>query len=153
MGTDVMVMDAPASGTRINVGRVVAGGLLCGLVINISETILNLFVVAADMEAVLKDRNLPALGMSPIVGFTVMAFLLGIATVWLYAAIRPRFGAGAKAAVITGIVVWLLAYLYSSLGMTFMGFFPTGLMIFTLVWGLVEVVVGAIAGAWVYTES
>jgi hypothetical protein len=40
MGKDVMVMDRP-SGTSINVGKVIAGGLLCGL-INISETILNL---------------------------------------------------------------------------------------------------------------
>ena len=152
MGKDVMVMDPKPGDSSINMGRVVAGGLLAGLVINISETILNLFVVAADMEAALKARNLPALGMSPIVGFVVLAFLFGIATVWLYAAVRPRLGPGVKTAVITGVVVWLLAYLYSGLGMMFMGFFPTGLMILTLVWGLVEVVVGSVAGAWVYKE-
>jgi hypothetical protein len=134
------------------VGRVISGGLLCGLVINISETILNVVVVAADMEEALKARNLQPLGTSPIVGFIVSSFLLGIATVWLYAAMRPRLGAGVRTAVITGVVVWLLAYVYSGLGMTFMGFFPLGLMAFTLVWGLAEVVVGAAAGAWVYRE-
>ena len=36
MGKDVMVMDRP-SGASINVGKVIAGGLLCGLLINISE--------------------------------------------------------------------------------------------------------------------
>lgn len=137
---------------NINLGRVIAGGLLAGLVINISETVLNLFVVAADMEAALKARNLPPLGMSPIVGFIVFSFLLGMAMVWLYAAMRPRLGAGVKTAVITGVVVWLLAYAYSGFGMMFMGFFPTGLLIFTLVWGLAEVVVGAVAGAWAYKE-
>ena len=152
MEKDVMVMDPKPGDSGINVGRVVAGGLLAGLVINISETILNLFVVAADMETALKARNLPAVGMSPIVGFVIFAFLLGIATVWLYAAMRPRLGPGVKTAVITGVVVWLLAYLYSGLGMMFMGFFPPGLMILTLVWGLVEVVVGSVAGAWVYKE-
>jgi hypothetical protein len=150
MAKGVMVMDRPS---QINVGRVIGGGLLCGLVINISETILNVVVVAADMEAALKERNLPAPGMSPIMGFVVFAFLLGIATVWLYAAIRPRFGPGVKTAVIAGVAVWLLAYVYSGLGMTFMGFFPLGLMTFTLVWGLVEVVAGAVAGAWLYRES
>ena len=152
MGKDVMVMEPQAGGSTINVGRVVAGGLLCGLVINISETILNVLVVAGDMEAALKARNLPVVGMSPIVGFIVLAFLFGIATVWLYAAVRPRLGPGVKTAVITGVVVWLLAYVYSGLGMMFIGFFPTGLTIFTLVWGLVEVVVGAVAGAWAYRE-
>jgi len=137
---------------NINLGRVIAGGLLAGLVINISETILNVVVVAADMEAALKARNLPPVGMSPIIGFVVFAFLLGIATIWLYAAMRPRLGAGVKTAVIAGVVVWLLAYAYSGFGMLFMGFFPTGLMVFTLVWGLVEVVAGAVAGAWVYKE-
>jgi hypothetical protein len=153
MAKDVMAMDRPGASSQINLGRVIGGGLLCGLVINISETILNVVVVAADMEAALKERNLPALGMSPIMGFVLFAFLLGIGTVWLYAAIRPRFGPGVKTAVITGVVVWLLAYVYSGLAMTFMGFFPLGLMMFTLVWGLVEVVAGAVAGAWLYRES
>ena len=152
MGKDVMVMDRNAGESRINTGRVIAGGLLAGLVINIGETILNMMVVAADMEAALKDRNLPAVGVSPIIGFVAFAFLLGIATIWLYAAMRPRFGPGARTAVITAVVVWLLAYVYAGLGMTFMGFFPLGLMTFTLVWGLGEVVLGALAGAWVYRE-
>ncbi|OFW29533.1 MAG: hypothetical protein A3H97_01240 [Acidobacteria bacterium RIFCSPLOWO2_02_FULL_65_29] len=153
MGKDVMVMDRSAGDSSINVGRVIAGGLLAGLVINISEAILNLFVVAADMEAVLKERNLPPLGMTPIVGFIVFGFLLGIGTIWLYAAMRPRLGPGVKTAVITAVVVWLLAYVYAGLGMSLMGLFPMGLMTFTLVWGLVEVVAGAVAGAWVYRES
>ena len=152
MGKDVMVMEPQSRGTSINVGKVISGGLLCGLIINISETILNLFVVGADMEAVLKERNLPVLGLQPIIGFVVFGFLLGIGIVWLYAAIRPRFGAGVKTAIIAAVAVWLFAYAYASFGMMFMGFFPAGLTAFTLVWGLVEVVVGAVAGAWVYTE-
>lgn len=152
MGKDVMVMDRSAGDSNINVGRVIAGGLLAGLVINISETVLNLVVVAADMEAALKARNLPPLEMSPIVGFVIFSFLLGIAMMWLYAAMRPRLGPGVKTAVITGVLVWLLAYVYPGLGMMFIGFLPMGLTVFTLVWGLAEVVAGAVAGAWVYKE-
>jgi len=137
---------------RINVGRVILGGLVAGLVVNISETILNLAVVATSMEAALKERNLPPLGMSPIFGFVILAFLLGIVTVWLYAAMRPRFGPGARTAVITGVVVWFFAYLYSGIGMVLMSFLPAQLTVITLVWGLVEIVIGSIAGAWVYKE-
>lgn len=152
MGKDVMVMDPQGSARSINIGKVIAGGLLCGLLINISETILNLVVVPTDMAAALKDRNLPELGGGPIVGFVVFAFLLGVGIVWLYAAIRPRFGPGVKTAIVAGVVAWLFAYAYPSLGMMFMGFFPAGLTAFTLVWGLVEVLVGAVAGAWLYSE-
>jgi hypothetical protein len=138
--------------SRINVVRVILGGLLAGLVVNISETILNVVVVASSMEAALHERNLPTLGIQPIIGFVVMAFLLGIATVWLYAAIRPRFGAGPGTAVIAGVAVWFFAYLYSGVGTTLMSFLPAGLMTLTLAWGLVEIVLGALAGAWVYRE-
>jgi hypothetical protein len=137
---------------RINVSRVILGGLLAGLVVNVSETILNVVVVASSMEAALHERNLPPLGIQPIIGFVVMAFLLGIATVWLYAAIRPRFGAGAGTAVIAGVAVWFFAYLYSGVSTTLMSFLPAGLMTLTLAWGLVEIVLGALAGAWVYRE-
>ena len=66
------------------------------------------------MEEALRASNLPALGGSAIGGFVFFAFLLGIVTVWLYAAIRPRFGAGAKTAVIAGLFVWFFAYFYSA---------------------------------------
>jgi apolipoprotein N-acyltransferase len=152
MGKDVMVMEAPGKSGAIYIGKVITGGLLCGLVINIGESILNLFVIPADMAEVLKARNLPEIGGAPIAGFILFGFLLGIGIVWLYAAIRPRFGAGPKTAIIAGLAVWLLAYTYPGLGMMFMGFFPAGLTVFTLVWGLVEVLLGAVAGARVYTE-
>ena len=137
---------------KINVGRVFAGGLLAGLVINISETILNGFVLAAQFEAVLKERNLPPMEPRAIVSFVVMCFGLGIATTWLYAAIRPRFGAGVPTAILTGAVVWFFAYLYPGIVDVVLQLFPTDLTVIALTWGLVEVVLGAIAGAWVYRE-
>jgi hypothetical protein len=137
---------------NINVGRVIIGGLLAGLVINIGETILNVVVVAQGMEHALKARNLPPLGADAIGGFVLLAFLLGIATVWLYAAIRPRFGAGAATAGVAGLAVWFFAYLYKGVGQDLIGFFPAGLTILTLVWGLAEIILGALVGSWVYRE-
>jgi hypothetical protein len=57
--------------SRINVGRVLLGGMLAGLVVNVSETVLNVVVVASSMEAALHERNLPPLGIQPIIGFVV----------------------------------------------------------------------------------
>lgn len=137
---------------QINVGRVVLGGLLAGLVVNIGETILNLVVVAQEMQDALKARNLPELGGGPIAGFVVFAFLLGIGTIWLYAAIRPRFGAGVRTAAIAGVAVWLLAYVYRAIGLVLMGFFPAKVTVVATVWGLAEIILASIAGAWIYTE-
>jgi hypothetical protein len=137
---------------RINVGRVVLGGLLAGLIINIGETLLNAVVLASDMEQLTQARNVPPIGGSAIAGFVTMCFALGIGIVWLYAAIRPRFGAGVGTAVIAGVAVWLLSFGWAILGDTLMQFIPTNIMGIALVWSLVEVLAGAIAGAWVYKE-
>jgi hypothetical protein len=136
----------------INMSRVVLGGLLAGLVVNISETILNLFVLTREMEELLKARNLPALSGSAIGGFIFFAFLLGIVTIWLYAAIRPRFGPGPRTAVIAALFVWYLAYFYSGTATVLMGMCPLNVVAVGTIWGLVEIVLGSIAGAWVYTE-
>lgn len=138
--------------SRINVGRVILGGLVAGLVINAGETVLNVFVLAQAMEDSLKARNLPAVGGSAIAGFVGFAFLLGMVTVALYAAIRPRFGPSAKTAVFAGLFVWYFAYAYNTTGLILMGFFPAKVALVGMMWGLVEIVLASIAGAWVYTE-
>lgn len=138
---------------RMNVKRVVLGGLLAGVIINISETILNIPVMGAQMETALKSRNLPPLGGGAIGGFVAGAFALGLALVWLYAAIRPRFGPGPKTAIAAGVIHWLLAYAWPTLTMSLMGYMPFKLLLVGLVWGLAEVLLAALAGAAVYKEA
>ena len=71
----------------INYARVIVGGLLAGLLINISETLLNAVVLARQMEAAVQRLNLPPIGGQAIAGFVVFGFVLGIGCVWQYAAI------------------------------------------------------------------
>lgn len=136
----------------INVARMVLGGLLAGLIINIGEFLFNAQLFAADMEAAMAKLNLPPVGGSAIATFVLMGFALGIATVWLYAAIRPRFGAGVSTALCAGTAVWFLAYVYPSVGFAVMGFFPPRLIVTGVVWGLGELLIAAVAGAWLYQE-
>ncbi|MGH9848643.1 MAG: hypothetical protein ACREBD_02180 [Blastocatellia bacterium] len=86
---------------KINVGRVLLGGLLAGVVLNIGEFLLNGVLLADEMKSFFTNRNLPP---EPTMGFfvtaTVATFILGIVIVLLYAAIRPQFGAGVKTAII-----------------------------------------------------
>lgn len=136
----------------INVGRVVIGGLVAGLLINISEFILNMIVLGEDMNAAIARLNLPPLGGGAIGTFVVLAFALGIVTVWVYAAIRPRYGAGPVTALRAGAAVWFLAYLYGSIGMLAMGLFPGRMMAISLIWGLGEILAASVAGAFFYKE-
>jgi hypothetical protein len=137
----------------INMGRVVVGGLVAGLLINVSEYLLNAVVLANDMTAAMSALNRPAVDNSMIVWFVILAFGIGVMTVWVYAAIRPRFGPGVQTAICASLVIWGLAYLYPNLFMIILGLFPARLMIITTVWGLVELLIAGVAGAWIYTEA
>ena len=136
----------------INTGRVILGGLVAGLLINISEIVLNVVVMGDEMAAWVKSMNLPPMGNSSMAIYTVLGFVLGIVMVWLYAAIRPRYGAGPKTAVCAGSAVWFFAYLYPTLGMAVMGMYPMRMMIIGLAWGLVEILIAAAAGGYLYRE-
>ncbi|MGD2151624.1 MAG: hypothetical protein PVG79_00060 [Gemmatimonadales bacterium] len=138
---------------KINVVRLILGGLLAGLVINISELILNLAVIADSIELAMREYSIPPPGGSTVVIYMVVGFLLGIVTIWIYAGIRPRFGPGPKTAVLAGFIVWLLAYLWRILDIGLIGLFDPGLLVLPAAWGLVEIVVAALAGGWLYREA
>lgn len=136
----------------VNVGGVIRGGFVAGLVINVSETILNIPVIGAQTAAVLQRFNLPDIGGAAIALFVVIGFAVGWLMVWLYAAVRPRLGAGPKTAVCVGLLVWTLYSLFPTVGIVVLGFFPVGLATIAAVWTLVELPLAAVVGAWLYKE-
>jgi hypothetical protein len=138
---------------KINFGRVLLGGLVAGIVLNIGEYILNDKVLGAQMKEYLAKHNFPTPGGNAIVVAVVMTFVLGIVIVLGYAAIRPRFGAGPKAAIIAALFAWFGVYVYPDVVGAAFGFVPTNILPIALVWGLVEYNVAALIGAWLYKEA
>ncbi len=140
---------------RINLGRVLLGGLLAGLIINIGETVLNAFVLAQLWDYALKALNRPpmATDAGAIVFYIVLGFAEGIFLVWLYAAIRPRFGARPATAICAGLIVWFLVSMYTSAAMLPMRLFPRRLLLYSVIWEFVQIPLAAVAGAWLYKEE
>lgn len=136
----------------ISMGRVITGGLVAGLIVNIGETILNIPLAGAEMEQALQARNLPPVGGGAIAYFVVMCFLLGILMVWTYAAVRPRLGPGPKTAVIVALLAWFMSLVWSGGAQVAMGIMPLKLTMVGLAWGLGELVIASLAGAKVYRE-
>ncbi len=89
--------------SQINLGRVVIGGLLAGLIINVGEFILNGLLLEEQMNAAMAALNKPPINPNMIMWFVLFGFGLGCMLVWTYAAIRPRFGAGVKTAICASI--------------------------------------------------
>jgi len=137
---------------KINIKMVLIGGLLAGLVINIGEFILNEPILGEAWMEWAKSMNLPEMGENVIVFYVLWSFLVGIALVWLYAAIRPRFGAGVRTAVMAGLFIWLTMWVLGFGSMLIQGIFPTDLIVTSVIWGLFEVPIAAVAGAYLYKE-
>ena len=92
--------------------------------------------------------------IAQIVLFNVIGLLTGLVAIWVYAAIRPRFGAGIKTAIYAGLAVWILTVLFPNAAFMHVShLFPNHLTLYTTLGGLVEVVFGTVAGASVYKET
>ena len=48
--------------------------------------------------------------------------------------------------------MWFFAYLWPGMGDAVMQLLPGGVIMIALMWGLGEVILASIAGAWLYTE-
>jgi len=136
---------------HVNWKRVIFGGLLCGLVINAFEFLLNDVLLqnqwADAMRALGRSGQI---GPTQISAFVLWGFLVGIFAIWLYAEIRPLYGGKPITAVIAGVAVWFLGYLLAGVAPLVMNLFPGRLVLIGLAVGLVEAVAGTMAGAWLY---
>lgn len=137
---------------RINWGRVIAGGLGAGVVLNLGEWLLHDVILADRMEASAAEMGLGPPTGSDIGIFVAMAFGLGILLVWLYAAIRPRYGPGPKAAILAGFFAWILLYLFWYAYNIAWEIFPQDIVGISTIWGLFELPIATLVGGWLYRE-
>ena len=123
---------------KINLGRALLGGLVAGLVISIGNFLINRVLLRDAMNTEFARLHVREPGTDFIAKAVVLTFILGIAIVYLYAAIRPRFGAGVKTAVCAGLMAWFFVFLYTSLILGMVLRMPAGLTLKRTVWGLFE---------------
>ena len=139
---------------KINWGRVVVGGLLAGVVLNIVDWLFYGVMMKQELAAAMQALGKQPGAMDSLVPlFVTLDFVTGIALLWVYAAIRPRFGAGAKTAVIAGVAVWFFVGLLHALGEGPMGLFPQKVYTVGTIVALVQYAVAGAVGAYVYKEA
>ena len=137
---------------RINGKRIVLGGIVAAVIVNVGEGLLGL-LLKRDYEAAIRalgirmEPNLATL--LPI----AWSFVVGILAIWLYAAIRPRYGPGLRTAVRAGLALWAFSTVTFSIAMASLRIFPARLMAIATAWSLPEVVVAVVAGAAIYRED
>lgn len=138
----------------INGGRVIGGGLLAGVVINVVDGVTNGGILNARWAEETKRLGIDMAGgaqSQSLAGWLTFGFLCGIVLVWLYASIRPRYGPGPRTALIAGLAVWFITRLAFS-AWWFSGLYSFGLVGASAVGGLVAAIAGGLAGCALYKE-
>ena len=138
---------------NLNFGRLILGGLVAGLVLNIGEFILNDFVLGVQMKAFMAEHKFAEPGGSFIVIAVGLTFVMGIVLVLGYACIRTRLGPGPKTAIIAGLFAWFGVYFYSGIINGVLFGIPQATMALVVVYGLVEYVLAALVGGFLYKEA
>jgi len=124
----------------VNTARVLLGGTAAGAIRIVAHLVLNdaLVTSAAPFD-------------STMVAFFVLQLLIGFATVWVYAVMRPRFGGAARTAIGAGLLTWVLAALAWSLTVI-MGSVPWTIYLMRVFASLPIALIAALAGASLYRE-
>jgi hypothetical protein len=141
---------------KINTGKVIIGGVIAGIVMLIIDFLSQKFWLGAQataqFDAYKAGSSAAMMSGTAAIMYPINEILLGIALVWVYAAIRPRFGPGPRTAVYAALPLWVASciayYGYLSMGMMTPGLWWT----FGIV-GLVTMILATIAGAKFYAED
>ena len=139
---------------KINVARVILGGIVAGIVGDLLDFPVDGVWLARMWNGQLAALDRPALSPSQAAWFLAFGIVVGLVGIWIYAAIRPRFGPGVKTAIYAGIAVWILFALLPNFAMMWVTHLFSGhLTAYTTLGALVYIPIATICGAAVYKEG
>lgn len=140
----------------INTSKVIVGGLVAGIVMNVGGYVGQGLLLGKRMEAEmlaaapsLQGRGM---GTGALTARVVSSFVVGLLLVWLYAAMRPRFGPGMKTAALAAFVIWLCGFLFY-LDWLYLGMMSVGLYAMMSLVMIVVLVIAAGLGGMLYKEE
>jgi hypothetical protein len=139
---------------KINYGRVILGGVVGGIVAFLLDVVGNGFLFRQQWLEANKSLNRTEgnLGVLLVCMFLVW-IVAGALMVWVYAAIRPRFGSGMRTAVYTGLVPWVFGSVLPDAINAAGGLYSARFMFYLTIFEIVPMVACAVVGAWLYKEA
>ena len=140
---------------HINWTRAILGGLVAAVILFFAGFIIHGAILGADWTAWQQAGHMP-LALShgeAVVIWIILSLVNGITGLWIYAGIRPRYGAGATTALIAGFMVWLLGGLAAALAQYALGNVPHKIVVVGAICGLIADLIAIVAGAYFYKEE
>ena len=140
---------------QINWTRVVLGGVVAAVILFIAGFIIHGLILGPDWMAWGAAGHMPlALSHGAMtVVWIIVSLINGITGVWIYAGIRPRYGAGAQTALIAGLMLWLVGGLVAALAQYALGNVPHRVVAIAGIGDLIADLIAIVAGAYFYKEA
>ena len=139
---------------KINIGRLILGGIVAGIVADLLDYLVDYLWLGQKWAIEMSLLGHDTFSSAMWIEFDLLGIAGGLVAIWIYAAIRPRFGPGVKTAIYAGVAAWIIGTLLPNTSFMYVAhLFTRHLTLYTTLGGLVEVVVGTIVGAWLYKES
>jgi len=140
----------------LNTGKVVAGGLAAGVVLNLIDYVVYTMVLVSRVTAEANTFH-PGMADSMMSGnaitvYIITDFIYGLLLVWTYAAIRPRFGPGPRTAMLAAFLFWIVLA-FAAAPMMLMGMTSANLWWTEVFINLVNFLIASWVGAMIYKES
>lgn len=137
----------------INLNRLLVGGFVVGVLLWLLEAASSM-IYLDDMRVALQAHNLVLQMKSSTWLASLAGFLMfGLTLVFMYVAMRPRFGPGPKTAIVAAVTLWLGGYVTSLIGYDQIALYPRSLLYLWGVVGLLQLIIGSLVGAWIYRET
>jgi hypothetical protein len=142
---------------KINYGRVILAGIVAGIISFALWWFFNGVLLFQRWVDTTKALNPSGHNAASPPAFLVSMFLIaiagGILSIWMYAAIRPRFGAGVRTAVFVSVFLWIFGFVLPNASWSLTGFFSRRLLLYNTFAGLVLIVAGNVVGAALYKDA
>jgi hypothetical protein len=133
----------------MNAGRVIAGGLLAGLILNIGEAVLHGVLLSGQTATALTTLGRdPSGSTTGLIMLVLVTFLQGVTGVWLHVATKLP-------SVVIGLALWFLSAAYSATYVYagFPGLLPDEVVWWPVAWELVEYPLAIVVGSLLVKEK
>lgn len=136
----------------MNKKRIVLGAIVAGIVMIIGG------IATEPLFASAQSAWLAALGVEPpgeslMVAYLLVGTFVGGVGVWLYAALKTRYGTGVRTALLAGLIVWMLNCLAPNVMLLAYGILAENVFWIGTIHDLVFVPLAVLAGSRVYRDE
>jgi len=140
---------------HINWARVILGGVIAAVILFVAGFIIHGVILEPEWAVWQAMGHMPlALSQGAmIVIWVIVSLINGLTGLWIYAGIRPRYGAGAKTALIAGFILWLVGGLVAALVQFSLGIVPHEVVVVGAIGSLIADLIAILVGAYFYKEA